>query len=140
MQQVTPEYVAEVCRANCFPPGYRYTVVIVSIIKRSLAADIPAEYRLKFLNQLDQMASGWDGWLTADMIATIEPMCDRGHEMYTEAAKLDRGKPGQPAMFDALNKFFSAFCVLNPTLITALELEPRRLGYFRPIDQEAMTS
>jgi hypothetical protein len=80
------------------------------------------------------MASGPDRWLTADMIAAIDPMCDRANEMFREASKLDRGKPGQPAMFTALNKFFPAFAVLNPSLITALEMEPRRLGYFRPVD------
>lgn len=135
--QVTAEYVEQVCRANCFPCGYQYTVVIISVIKRALAADIPVEYRLKFLNQLDRMANNpRDLWLTADMIASIDPMCDRGDEMYREAAKLDKGKPGRPGMLDALAKFFPAFAVLNPSLITALEMEPRRLGYFRPVDQE----
>ena len=129
--QVTAEYVEQVCRANPIPPGYKYTVVIISGVKRMLAADIPSEFRLKFLDELDHMASNSETWLTADMIAAIDPMCDAAEEMYSEAAKLDRGKPGQPAMLDALAKFFPAFAVLNPSLITALEMEPRRLGYFR---------
>jgi hypothetical protein len=133
--QVTAEYVERVLDTNVIPMGYKYTVIIISVIKRTLAQDIPPEYRLKFLNQLDAMtSSGQEGyaWLTADMIAAIDPMCDRGDEMFSEASKLDRGRPGQPAMFDALNKFFPAFAVLNPSLMTALEMEPRRSGYFRP--------
>jgi hypothetical protein len=59
------------------------------------------------------------------MIAAVEPMCDRGWEIYSEASKLDRGKPGQPGFLDALAKFFRTFAVLNPSLMTALELEPR---------------
>jgi hypothetical protein len=131
--QVTAAYVEQVLRTNVIPMGYKYTVLIVSVIKRELAQDIPTEYRVKFLNQLDAMASGGpDGysWLTTDMVAAIEPMCDRGDEMFCEASKLDRGRPGKPAMFDALDKFFSAFAVLNPSLMTALEMEPRRSGYF----------
>lgn len=131
--QVTAEYVEKVCCENAIPQGYKYTVIIVSVIKRTLAQNIPAEYRFKFLNQLDALASGGsDNWLTADMISAIAPMCDRGDEMFSEASKLDRGKPGKPAMFRALDKFFPAFAVLNPSLMTALEMEPRRHGYFRP--------
>lgn len=130
--QVTAEYVEQVLHTNVIPMGYKYTVIIVSVIKRELAQDIPAEYRFKFLNQLDELASGGsDNWLTADMIAAIEPMCDHGNEMFSEASKLDRGRPGKPAMFRALDKFFPAFAVLNPSLMTALEIEPRRHGYFR---------
>lgn len=130
--QVTADYVEKVCCENAIPPGYQYTVVIVSITKRMLADDIPPEWRLKFLERLDQMATdGNDRWLTPQMVAAIEPMCDRGHELYSEAAKLDRGKPGRPGMLDALAKFFPAFAVLNPSLMTALEMEPRRHGYFR---------
>ena len=135
--QVTAEYVEQVLRTNVIPMGYKYTVIIVSVIKRTLAQDIPAEYRLKFLNRLDGMvSSGPDGyaWLTADMVAAIEPMCDRGDEMFREASKLDRGRPGQPAMFAALDKFFPAFAVLNPSLMTALEMEPRRSGHFRSVE------
>jgi|tagenome__1003787_1003787.scaffolds.fasta_scaffold20906038_2 hypothetical protein len=86
--QVTAEYVEQISRSNCFSVGYKYTMVIISIIKRALAEDIPAEYRLKFLNQLDGMVNRGDAWLTAAVIAAIEPMCDGGNEMYREAAKL----------------------------------------------------
>jgi hypothetical protein len=141
--QVTAAYVEQVLCANVIPMGYKYTVIIVSVIKRELAQDIPPEYRMKFLNQLDAMASGGPegySWLTADMIAAIEPMCDRGDEMFCEALKLDRGRPGQPAMFNALDKFFPAFAVLNPSLMTALEMEPQRGGYFKTAMGQVMNS
>jgi hypothetical protein len=95
--QVTAEYVEQVCRANCFPTGYKYTVVIISHTKRALAANIPTEYRLEFLNRLDRMVSHENSlWLTAAMIAAIDPMCDAGLEMYREAAKLDKGETRSP--------------------------------------------
>jgi hypothetical protein len=121
--QVTAEYVEQVCRANCFPTGYKYTVIIISTTKRALAGNISREYRLEFLNHLDRMVNHQNNsWLTEAMIAAIDPMCDAGLEMLSEAMKLDKGKPGRPGMLDALAKFFPAFAVLNPTLLTALEL------------------
>jgi hypothetical protein len=132
--QVTAEYVEQVCRANSFPAGYKYTVIIISTTKRVLAGNMSAEYRLEFLNRLDRMANNSETWLTADVIAAIEPMCDAGMEMYSEAAKLDKGVPGRPGMLDALAKFFPAFAVLNPSLIAALEMKARRSRYFRPVD------
>jgi hypothetical protein len=109
-------------------------VIIISHVKYGLTLDLPAEYRLEFLDRLDRMVNKPDAWLTADMIAVIEPMCEAGLEMYREAAKLDRGKPGRPGMLDALAEFFPAFAILNPSLMTALEMEPRRLNFFRPVE------
>lgn len=129
--QVTTEYVEEAIRSNCFPVGYLYTAVLVSSVKSALADDIPADYRMKFLERLDLMANDSEPWLTAEAIAAIEPMCPRAEELYNEAAKLDRGKPGRPGFLDALAKFFPAFAVLNPSLMTALELQPRRARYHR---------
>lgn len=137
--RVTGEYVEQVCRANAFPIGYKYTAIMISDLKRTLAADIPPEYRLKSLDFLDRWANEpASGWLTADVIAAIDPMCDAAHEMFREAMQLDRGKPGRPGAFDALAKFFPAFAVLNPSLMTALEMEPRRLGNFLPVDTADM--
>jgi hypothetical protein len=115
--------VENMLRSNCIPIGYLYTLIIVSHTKRGLAADIPAEWRLKLLDGLDRMVNHQsNNWLTVEMVAAIDPMCDAGMEMMHEAAKLDIGKPGRPGMLDALAEFFSAFAVLNPTLLNALEL------------------
>jgi hypothetical protein len=141
--QITAEYVEQVCGQNAIPVGYMYTLVMVSGVKRWLTEEIPDEYRLKFLEWLDRQAGDsqradrdyGSAWLTGAMIAAVEPMCDRGWEIYSEASKLDRGKPGQPGFLDALAKFFPTFAVLNPSLMTSLEMEPRRSGYFRPVTE-----
>ena len=135
--QVTAEYAEQVCQSNCIPKGWKYELVIISVVKHGLTLEMPAAYRLEFLDRLDGLVNHANNtWLTADMVASIEPMCAAGLEMYHEAAKLHRGKPGRPEMLDALAKFFPAFAVLNPSLITALEMEPRRLGYFQPVDTD----
>jgi hypothetical protein len=98
--RVTVEYVEQVLRTNTFPAGYQYTVVIISVIKQALAADIPDDYRLKFLNQLDRMVSHENNnWLTAGMIAAIEPMCERGEEMYARPRSSTAESPGGPAFW-----------------------------------------
>jgi hypothetical protein len=132
--QVTTEYVKQVCLTNAIPKGHLYTLIAISVTKRGLAQDITDEWRLKFLNQLDRMAGYGEAWLTAGVIAAVGPMCDAGWEIYREAAKLDREKPGRPGMLDALAEFFPAFAVLNPSLMTALETKARQSGHFRPVD------
>jgi hypothetical protein len=139
--QVTAEYVEQVCRSNCIPIGWKYTMVIISHTKLGLTLDMSAAYRLEFLNRLDGLVNHANNtWLTADMVAAIDPMCAAGLEMFREAMTLDRGKPGRPGALDALAKFFPAFAVLNPSLVTALKMESRRSGYFRSVDQEVMPS
>ena len=58
-------------------------------------------------------------WLTADMIAAVQPMCDKGEKLAIEARKL-----GPLKALDAYAKFFSTFAVLNPSLLAALKLSP----------------
>jgi hypothetical protein len=121
--QVTPEYVEKFIRSNCIPVGYLYTAVIISHTKRGLSEDIAPEWRLKFLDGLDRLVNHENNtWLTEEMVAAIDPVCDAGMEMISEAAKLDRGMPGRPGMLDALAKFFPAFAVLNPSLLAAFEI------------------
>ncbi|MCK1337946.1 hypothetical protein IVB38_18450 [Bradyrhizobium sp. 38] len=96
----------QMTRANCFPQGYKYTVVIISNTKRVLPEDPPLEFKLKFLIISTPASNPNDAWLTAEVIAAIDPMCDHGQEMVREAAKLDKGKLGRPGMLDALAKFF----------------------------------
>ncbi len=115
----TNEEIERFLVETCCPIGHRYTLVMISITKRWLAMELPAFYRLKFLEHLDKMTTGDGAWLTAEMIAAIEPVCDKGHEMVCEANKL-----GDKAL-DAYAKFFSTFAVLNPSLIAALKNSPR---------------
>jgi hypothetical protein len=113
----TKEQIAELLCAAACPIGYLYTLVMMSITKRMLTMEIPAEYRLKFLEHLDKNATR-DIWLNTDMIAAIEPICDKGYEIVHEANKLG------PKALDVYAANFSTFAVLNPSLITALQMSP----------------
>jgi len=101
------------------PPGYRYTLVVLSEAKRALLSDLPSEHRLKILEHLDRRTDTF----TAEAIAQIEPMCDEAHEIFQEAQKLGASK--------ALDVFarwevFNAFVALNPTLLTAIKMSGGR--------------
>ena len=99
--------------------GQRYTLVLASLTKRILAEEMPPEYRVKFLEHLDKMRQGEDRkWLTADMIAALEPMCDKAAEIASEMRKLG------PKALDAYAKFFSTFAALNPSLVAVLKMSP----------------
>lgn len=118
----TKEQIEDPLRGMCCPIGWLYTLVSVSVTKRMLASKIPTEYRLAFLEHLDGMTKGDDRWLTADMIAAVEPMCGKGYEMIREANKLG------PKALDAYAKFFPTFALLNPSLIEALKISPANVA------------
>jgi hypothetical protein len=100
------------------PFGHRCTLVMVSIIKRILAAEISTSYRLQFLEWLDKIGREW---MSPESVALIEPMCDAGYEMVSEAQKL-----GAKKALDvyAKHEVFSAFVALNPSLLTVLKMPP----------------
>jgi hypothetical protein len=105
-----------------YPNGQRCTCVMVSIVKRMLAAEIPGEFRLKFLEHLDRMPAKENSiWLTAEMIAAIKPICDNGYEIVCEARKLGAAKS-----LDVYAEMFSTFAELNPSIIDALKQSPIR--------------
>jgi hypothetical protein len=105
--------------AHCVP-GHRYTLVFVSIVKRLLTQDMPAAYRLKFLEWLGKCG---DTRFTPDAIGVVEPMCDQGDEMVCEARKL-----GVKKMLDVFAQFhvFNAFVSLNPSLLKAIKIISER--------------
>jgi hypothetical protein len=106
--------------ANAIPRGYAYTIVDISLNKRLLRADMPANERLKILEGL----KGDDqNWLTREMVAAIEPMNDQGYELASEAHKLPEGK-----VLDVFADHFATFAVLNPSMIAALEMLPGSRG------------
>jgi hypothetical protein len=104
--------------AHC-PVGHRYTLVWVSIVKMLLVDEMPSAYRLKFLEWLNKCG---DQWLSAEMVAAIEPMCAEGYEIVREAQKLGAGKSLD--VF-ARHEVFSAFIALNPSILAAIKI-PRR--------------
>jgi hypothetical protein len=100
------------------PNGHKYTLVLSSLTKRLLAEEMPAAYRMQFLEHLEKMGTR-EPWITAAMIAAIHPLCDKGYEMVCEAQKLGANKA-----LDAYAKFFPAFAALNPSLVTVLKMSP----------------
>lgn len=96
--------------------GHRYTLVLVSILKKLLTEDMPSAYRLRLLQWLDKCG---DQWLSPEAIAAVQPMCADGYEMVREAQKL-----GPKKALDVYAKadVFRAFVALNPSLLTAIKL------------------
>ncbi len=102
----------------------RTELVYVSLVKRELAGDMPANFRFRFLQWLDGRArpnSEWENLpLTPGVIAVVEPMDDRAYgELMGEIMKLGK--------FDRINAVgredvFSAFVALNPSLLTAIKM------------------
>lgn len=107
------------------PAGHRYFLIVISNLKRMLASEIPTQYRLRFLEFLDNHSNDWP----PEIIASIAPMCDAGAEIVGEAQKL-----GAKQALDAFAKFdiFSAFCALNPSLVEALRMRDNMRIYSRP--------
>jgi hypothetical protein len=105
-------------RDGCIPRGDRYTLVIISVTKRYLGGKLPPAYRLLFLDRLEQMTTELHReWLTAEMIAAVEPACDQAYEIYREAMKL-----GAKKAIDVCADVFVAFASLNPSLLAALKI------------------
>lgn len=102
------------------PVGYRYVLVSLAEVKWFLSTEMPAEYRLKFLEFIDSHAD----MFTPEAIAAVDPMPAEGREMIKEARKLGRKWLDVVARWEVFNAFIS----LNPSMMTALRL-PRPNGY-----------
>ncbi|MGJ5120967.1 hypothetical protein [Bradyrhizobium oligotrophicum] len=100
--------------------GIKYTLVLASLTKRILQQDLPPQMRLEFLQHLAKMEdpSPAPMGITADTIARIEPMDDRGQELLCEIMKLDQGKPvnQRGRSLDVIAEKFDVFAGLNPSL------------------------
>jgi hypothetical protein len=93
--------------------GHKYTLVYASIAKWCLRGEMPPEMRLEFLSHLDKMV---DPILTPQVIAMVEPICDKGLQIVTEAKKL-----GPSKSLDVFADKFEVFCALNPSLRAAYD-------------------
>ena len=98
------------------PVGHRYTFVFISYVKHLLAGDLPMDYRLKFLQWLDDRNERWE---RPEIIAAIEPMCEDGYQLLRETMKL-----GSKKSLDVIASWevFNAFVALNPSLLTAIKM------------------
>ena len=67
--------------------GHKWSLIAATLTKRMLQIpDIKPTDRLALLERLNGLT---DDWFTADMLATIEPMCDTGYAIYEQARTLD---------------------------------------------------
>jgi hypothetical protein len=81
------------------------------------------------LHVLEKMNGFTDQWLTAEMLATIEPMSDTQEQMFREARSLDPpgGRPFQAsAGILTSQQVFGHFVRLNPSLLAAIKLQHDR--------------
>ena len=97
-------------------PGHRYTLVMISVTKRALVGEMPNELRLRFLEILDRI-SGFE-FLSPEVVARIDPICDGGAEIVDEARKLGKKWLDKIAEHDV----FRTFCTLNPSLLEELRM------------------
>jgi hypothetical protein len=93
--------------------GHKYTLVCASLAKSALRGTMPAEMRLEFLKHLDKMC---DRVLTPEVIAMVEPMCDKALQISQEASKLGKFKA-----LDVYADKFDVFAALNPSLQKACD-------------------
>ena len=64
------------------PIAHRYTLVFISLVKQLLAEeDLPAHYRLKYLEWLDKRNEPWE---SPQIISAVEPMCAEGYQLLRE--------------------------------------------------------
>ena len=100
-------------------------LLYVSLVKSLLADDeLPANYRLKFLQWLDKRhprpGAAWEQIkITPEIVAAVDPMCESAYELLREAMKL-----GSPNCINTIGRedVFRAFVALNPSLLTAIRM------------------
>jgi len=95
----------------------KFMLVMASQAKRALQGEMPPAMRLEFLRHLEKMV---DNVLTPAAIGMVEPICDKGLQIVSEAKKL-----GWPEAFKVYAEKFDVFAALNPSLQAALD-EARR--------------
>ena len=103
--------------------GHKWSLMIAALAKRTLQNPglKPAD-RLGMLERLNGLT---DGYFTADLLATIEPMCDTAAAILHEARTLD--PPQDDTHCDASFKIlatpsvFRHFVQLNPSIMAAIK-------------------
>jgi hypothetical protein len=96
---------------------HRYTLVMASVAKWALKSEMPLEMRLNFLGHLEKMV---DSTLTPAVIGLVEPIDEKGLELYSEAMKLGHDPRG-PNLFNVLHQKFDVFAALNSSLQRAYD-------------------
>jgi hypothetical protein len=94
---------------------HRDLLVVVSIAKRWLSHDIEPEFRFRYLESFERFEQ--KGWLSAEAVTMIDPMCDRGIEIWTETRGLSAIERNR--VMDK-PEVFSVLAALNPSLLRVI--------------------
>jgi hypothetical protein len=113
----------EQCIAGC---RHRDLLIGFSIVKRYLAENIPTEFRFRFLQYFEKFEGLTNGWLSADAVAMIDPICDSGYEIVQETRKLVPSKELLGVL--AKQEVFIVFAALNPSLIKVIRYCSEKRG------------
>jgi hypothetical protein len=100
------------------PPGYFFDFVNMSEVKRLLQHDMPSDLRLKFLEYLNDHATGD---LTLEAMQRIDPANDEAMKLL-EIKKLSINEQYRTMQKRDIK---AAFCNLNSSIIEAIKLCPR---------------
>ena len=103
--------------------GHKWSFIIASLTKRAL--QIPGLKPADRLDLLEKLNSLTDGYFSADLLASISPMCETAYAIFKEARTLD---PPQDtahcaASFSLLAtpSVFRHFVQLNPSMLAAIK-------------------
>jgi hypothetical protein len=103
--------------------GHKLSFIIAALTKRTLQIPgIKPADRLALLEKLNRLT---DDYFTADMLASISPMCDTAFAIFKEARTLDppRDDAHCAASFKVLatRHVFDHFVKLNPSIMAAIK-------------------
>ena len=97
------------------PTGHLFNLAVVSFWKRRLlAVETSAGDRLKYLNGIAECVFGP---ISEDAVATIEPICSKGEQIFFEIMSLPVEKQAQAF---AGGDVFRILARLNPSLLVSL--------------------
>ena len=116
--------------------GHKWSFIIASLTKRAL--QIPGLKSADRLDLLEKLNGLTDGYFSADLLASISPMCDTAYAIFKEARTLD--PPQDNAHCDAslnllaTSSVFRHFVQLNPSIMTAIKYRasPRQEQHAAP--------
>jgi hypothetical protein len=104
------------------PPGYWVSLVEIAQIKRILLGEMPADLRLRFLEQLHKRVYGM---ITAEAMQRVQPACDTAMKMLDEMKTLNVNDKFRLMMrWNVMATFIS----LNPSILEAIRLFTGRVA------------
>jgi hypothetical protein len=121
--------------------GHKWSLIIAALTKRVL--EIPGIKPADRLDLLERLNGMTDRWFTADLLASISPLCDTGAAIFHEARTLDPPQDGThcAASFNLLAtpSVFRHFVQLNPSILAAIKYRASTRQDRPPTPQPAET-